>query len=177
MPSNYSTFLAAGSGSAFNPWSFHLLNQTYLTWVGWLLAHIKRTSASYSQAVDETSQDANGFQVEIVSTHRWVDLPEGKQMHCKHPISLGSYRTPKKTSATLLPSSNFTNLSTQFFGTKTVTEVCSTKHVDADLVEKEARLDTIAVCLLSMITFVGHSKSLDEQSQKQLGTGIRSTLP
>lgn len=98
MLSNYSTFLAAGSGSAFNPWSFHLLNQTYLTWVGWLLAHIKRTSASYAQAVDETSQAANGFQVEIVSTHRWVDLPERKQMHCKYPVSIGSYRTPKKTS-------------------------------------------------------------------------------
>ena len=97
MLSNYSTFLAAGSGSAFNPCSFHLLNQTYLTWVGWLLAHIKRTSASYSQAVDETSQAANGFQVEIVSTHRWVDLPERKQMHCKHPVSISSYRTPKKT--------------------------------------------------------------------------------
>lgn len=64
---------------------------------GRLLAHIKRTSASYSQAVSETSQAANGFQVEIVSTHRWVDLPERKQMHCKHPVSIGSYRTPKKT--------------------------------------------------------------------------------
>ena len=130
MLSNYLTFLAAGSGSAFNPWSFHLLNQTYLTWVGWLLAHIKRTSASYSKAVDETSQAANGFQVEIVSTHRWVDLPERKQMHCKHPVSIGSYRTSKKMSATLLPSSNFTNLSiTQFLQqTMSPRSVRSTKH-------------------------------------------------
>ena len=129
MLSNYLTFLAAGSGSAFNPWSFHLLNQTYLTWVGWLLAHIKRTSASYSKAVDETSQAANGFQVEIVSTHRWVDLPERKQMHCKHPVSIGSYRTSKKMSATLLPFIQFhESLYNTIFATNHVTEVCSFKQ-------------------------------------------------
>ena len=84
----FDPFLAAGSGSVSGHDHLIFWINTYLTRVvvdfplldgyGTHQTNTGFTTHRLWWVFWRTSQDANGFQVEIVSTHRWVDLPERK---------------------------------------------------------------------------------------------------